>query len=573
MSAVHDPTVPDRNLALELVRVTEAAAMGAAGWIGRGDKNAADGAAVDMMRRMINTVTMQGVVVIGEGEKDEAPMLFNGERVGAGFGPEVDVAVDPLEGTRLTAFGIPGSISVIAVAERRTMFFPGAAVYMEKIAVGPEGAGAIDLNRSPTENVQAVAAAKGMRVTDLTVVVLERDRHDALIDELRASGARVNLIRDGDVAPSIAACQPGTGVDMLMGIGGTPEGVISAAAIKCMGGVDPGAAVAAERRRAAGAARQRLRPRPRPHGGRPRQRRRRLRRRDRRHRGVAPARRSRRRPRGRDRVARDALALGHRAPDLGLPPERQAGTTANGGVMSWDELYETARAIVADDKGILAADESTGTIKKRFDSIGVESTEENRRAYRNLLFTTAGMEEYIGGVILYDETIRQRADDGTPFAELLASKGVVPGIKVDTGAKPLALWPGETVTEGLDGLRERLAEYRELGARFAKWRAVITIGDGIPTDACIDANAHALARYAALCQEAGLVPIVEPEVLMDADNSIEICDDVTGRTLDRRLCRALRVRHPPARHAAEAEHGDRRQGLRPSRRRRSGSRS
>jgi len=199
--------------------------------------------------------------------------------------------------------------------------------------------------------------------------------------------------------------------------------------------------------------------------------------------------------------------------------------------MSWDELYETARTIVADDKGILAADESTGTIKKRFDSIGVESTEENRRAYRNLLFTTAGMEDYIGGVILYDETIRQSADDGTPFAELLASKGVVPGIKVDTGAKPFALFPGETVTEGLDGLRERLEEYRELGARFAKWRAVITIGDGIPTDACIDANAHALARYAALCQEVGLVPIVEPEVLMDADNPIETCDDVTGRTL------------------------------------------
>jgi len=240
VSVVRDPTVPDRNLALELVRVTEAAAMGAAGWIGRGDKNAADGAAVDMMRRMINTVTMQGVVVIGEGEKDEAPMLFNGERVGAGFGPEVDVAVDPLEGTRLTAFGIPGSISVIAVAERKSMFFPGAAVYMEKIAVGPEGAGAIDLSQSPTENVRAVAAAKGMRVSDLTVVVLERDRHDGLIEELRASGARVNLIRDGDVAPAIAAGQQGTGVDMLMGIGGTPEGVISAAAIKCVGGAIQG---------------------------------------------------------------------------------------------------------------------------------------------------------------------------------------------------------------------------------------------------------------------------------------------------------------------------------------------
>jgi fructose-bisphosphate aldolase class I len=199
--------------------------------------------------------------------------------------------------------------------------------------------------------------------------------------------------------------------------------------------------------------------------------------------------------------------------------------------MGWDEVYETAQAIVAGHKGILAADESTGTIKKRFDAIGLESTEETRRAYRNLLFTTPGMEEYIGGVIMYDETIRQRADDGRPFPELLAAKGVVPGIKVDTGAKPLALFPNELVTEGLDGLRDRLAEYYELGARFTKWRAVITIGDGIPTDACIEANAHALARYAALSQEAGLVPIVEPEVLMDGDNSIETCDEVTGRTL------------------------------------------
>ncbi len=199
--------------------------------------------------------------------------------------------------------------------------------------------------------------------------------------------------------------------------------------------------------------------------------------------------------------------------------------------MAWEDLYRTARAIVADNRGVLAADESTGTIKKRFDAIGVESTEQNRRAFRNLLFTTAGMEEYIGGVILFDETIRQRADDGTPFPQLLAAKGVVPGIKVDSGAKPFALHPGETVTEGLDGLRERLNEYYELGARFAKWRAVITIGDGIPTDACIEANAHALARYAALCQEAGLVPIVEPEVLMDADNSIETCDNATARTL------------------------------------------
>jgi fructose-1,6-bisphosphatase II len=233
---VTEPAPPDRNLALELVRVTEAAAMGAARWIGRGDKNAADQAAVDLMRLMLSTVSMSGVVVIGEGEKDEAPMLFNGEEVGDGQGPAVDVAVDPLEGTRLTALGMPGAISVIAVADRGSMFFPGAALYMDKIAVGPEAAGAIDIEASPTENVHHVAEAKGMEPNDLTVVVLERDRHDALVAELREAGARVNLIRDGDVAPAIAAARPWTGVDMLMGVGGTPEGVISAAAIKCLGG-------------------------------------------------------------------------------------------------------------------------------------------------------------------------------------------------------------------------------------------------------------------------------------------------------------------------------------------------
>ena len=199
--------------------------------------------------------------------------------------------------------------------------------------------------------------------------------------------------------------------------------------------------------------------------------------------------------------------------------------------MAPTELHETARAIVADHKGILAADESTGTIKKRFDSIGVESTEENRRFYRQLLFTAPGIEEYIGGVILYDETIRQSSDDDTSLAEILAAKGVIPGIKVDTGAHDHAGFPGEKVTEGLDGLRARLEEYRSLGARFAKWRAVITIGDGIPTDGNIRANAHALARYAGLCQEAGIVPIVEPEVLMDADNTLEECWEVTTRTL------------------------------------------
>jgi fructose-bisphosphate aldolase class I len=199
--------------------------------------------------------------------------------------------------------------------------------------------------------------------------------------------------------------------------------------------------------------------------------------------------------------------------------------------MAAQDLHETARAIVAEGKGILAADESDGTIKKRFDSIGVESTEETRRAYRDLLFTTEGVEEYISGVILFDETIRQRSADGTPFPQLLESKGIIPGIKVDKGAKPLALAEGETVTEGLDGLRGRLEEYRELGARFTKWRAVITIDKGIPSEYCIWTNAHALARYAALSQEAGLVPIVEPEVLMDGDHTIERSFEVTSRTL------------------------------------------
>ena len=199
--------------------------------------------------------------------------------------------------------------------------------------------------------------------------------------------------------------------------------------------------------------------------------------------------------------------------------------------MAAPELELTARALVAPGKGILAADESSGTIKKRFDSIGTESTEETRRAYRDLLFTTEGAEEYISGVILFDETIRQKAVDGTPFPELLASKGIIPGIKVDLGAKPLALAPDETITEGLDGLRERLNEYRGLGARFAKWRATYSIGPGIPSEYCVWANAHALARYAALCQEAGLVPIVEPEVLQDGTHTIDESARATGRVL------------------------------------------
>jgi fructose-bisphosphate aldolase class I len=195
-------------------------------------------------------------------------------------------------------------------------------------------------------------------------------------------------------------------------------------------------------------------------------------------------------------------------------------------------LTEIAQAIVAPGKGILAADESSGTIKKRFDSIGVESTEDNRRAYRQMLFTAPGSADHISGVILFDETIRQSADDGTPFPQLLESQGIIPGIKVDTGAKPLAGSEGETVTEGLDGLRERLAEYRHLGARFAKWRATYTITDELPTPYCLDVNAHALARYAALCQEAGIVPIVEPEVLMDGTHTIDRSAVVTTHVLE-----------------------------------------
>jgi fructose-1,6-bisphosphatase II len=232
-----DGTAPDRNLALELVRVTEAAALGCGRWIGRGDKIAADQAAVDAMRAMLDTVSMSGVVVIGEGEKDEAPMLYNGEEVGNGQGPEVDVAVDPLEGTRLTSVGQPNAIAVIALAERGTMLFPGAAVYMDKLVGGEEVAGALDLDASPAENVRRAAEAKGVRASEIAVVVLDRERNQPIIDGVREAGAKVNLITDGDVAPAIAAARQGTGVDLMMGIGGTPEGVIAAAAVKSLGGV------------------------------------------------------------------------------------------------------------------------------------------------------------------------------------------------------------------------------------------------------------------------------------------------------------------------------------------------
>lgn len=201
--------------------------------------------------------------------------------------------------------------------------------------------------------------------------------------------------------------------------------------------------------------------------------------------------------------------------------------------MNKEDLSSTAQALVAEGKGILAADESFPTIKKRFDSLKVDSTEENRRIYREMLFTTPGIEQHVSGVILFDETLRQATAKGKPFAEYLSERGIIPGIKVDKGAKTMAGFSGEKVTSGLDGLRERLEDYKDLGAKFAKWRAVITIGEGLPTHACIDANAHALARYAALCQEAGLVPIVEPEVLMDGDHDIDRCEVVTTNTLDR----------------------------------------
>jgi fructose-1,6-bisphosphatase II len=231
---------PDRNLAMELVRVTEAAALAAARWMGRGDKIGADRAAVDAMRTMLHTVRMDGVVVIGEGEKDEAPMLFNGERVGDGSPPLIDMAVDPIDGTTLTALGRGNALSVIAVSERGTMFNPGPCLYMEKIAVGPEAAGAIDITRSAADNVLSVAAAKGQAVRDVTVVILDRPRHERLIQEVRSTGARIRLIQDGDVAGAIATSWSESAADLLLGIGGTPEGVIVAAALKCMGGAIQG---------------------------------------------------------------------------------------------------------------------------------------------------------------------------------------------------------------------------------------------------------------------------------------------------------------------------------------------
>lgn len=238
LSAAHE--APDRNLALELVRVTEAAAMAAGRWVGRGDKNGADGVAVNAMRALISTVGMRGTVVIGEGEKDNAPMLFNGEDVGDGTGPECDVAVDPIDGTTLAAKGMTNAISVMAVAPRGSMYDPSAVFYMEKLVTGPEAADVVDIRYPVAENIHQVAKAKGSAPEDVTVVLLDRPRHQDIVDEIRATGARIKFISDGDVAGAIMAARPDTGIDLLLGVGGTPEGIISACAMKCLDGVIQG---------------------------------------------------------------------------------------------------------------------------------------------------------------------------------------------------------------------------------------------------------------------------------------------------------------------------------------------
>ena len=251
------PELPDRNLAMELVRVTEAAALASGRWVGRGKKIEGDGAAVDAMRQLINSVSMDGVVVIGEGEKDEAPMLFNGENVGTGTGAAMDIAVDPVDGTRLMAEGRPNAISVIAAAERGTMYDPSAVFYMNKLVVGPEAVGKVDITKPVAYNIEAVAKAKGIKAEEVTVVVLDRPRHDQLIEDIREAGAKVRLIMDGDVAGAIATAQDSNSIDLLMGIGGTPEGIVTACAMKCMGGeiqgmLWPKDEEEAERARAAG---------------------------------------------------------------------------------------------------------------------------------------------------------------------------------------------------------------------------------------------------------------------------------------------------------------------------------
>ena len=279
-----DPTFPDRNLALELVRVTEAAAMAAGRWVGKGDKNGADGVAVNAMRVLISTVGMRGIVVIGEGEKDNAPMLFNGEEVGDGQGPECDVAVDPIDGTTLAAKGMANAISVLAVAPRGSMYDPSAVFYMEKLVTGPAAADVVDIRYPPAENIHQVAKAKGTKPEDVTVVVLDRPRHQQLVDEIRGTGARIKFITDGDVAGAIMAGREGTGIDLLLGIGGTPEGIIAACAMKCLDGTIQGRLWPHDDDGEAACHRRRPRPRPRALHPRPGLRRRLLLRGDRHHR-------------------------------------------------------------------------------------------------------------------------------------------------------------------------------------------------------------------------------------------------------------------------------------------------
>ena len=315
---------------MELVRVTESAALAASRWVGRGDKNGADGAAVAAMRSVLSTVTMDGVVVIGEGEKDQAPMLFNGEQVGDGTPPLVDVAVDPIDGTTLTAQGRTNALSVIAVSERESMFDPGPSVYMEKIAVGPDAVGSIDITATPTQNLRWIAKAKRESVRDLTVVILDRPRHSDLIDEVRASGARIRLITDGDVYGSIAAGSQGSGVDVLMGVGGTPEGVISAAALKCMGGEIQGRLWPRNDEERASDRGVRARRRRRADDRRPRAQRQLLLRRHRHHRRPAARRRPLRRPRRDHAEPRHALAQRHGPAHRRPPPARQAQRVQRG---------------------------------------------------------------------------------------------------------------------------------------------------------------------------------------------------------------------------------------------------
>ncbi len=317
---------PDRNLALELVRVTEAAAMAAARWVGRGDKNDADQQAVNAMRFMIGSVGMRGTVVIGEGEKDNAPMLFNGEEVGDGTGPECDVAVDPIDGTTLTAKGMNNAIAVLAVAPRHAMFDPSAVFYMEKLVTGPEAADVVDIRKPVAENIRLVAKAKDMHEHDVTVVLLDRPRHAGLVEEIRATGARIKYILDGDVAGAIMAARPDTGIDLLLGVGGTPEGIIAACAMKCMGGViqarlwpkDDDERQTRPRRR------PRPRPRPHPHHRRAGQGRGLLLRGQRHHRRRADARRALPPQRSDLTLPGDALAQRHDPGDQGRAPLREA---------------------------------------------------------------------------------------------------------------------------------------------------------------------------------------------------------------------------------------------------------